>query len=149
MDMIIFIGIPASGKSSFYKQNFFNSHVRVSLDLLRTRNRENRLLDFCLQTLQPLVVDNTCVTASERQKYIRLAKAHSFRVRGFYFQSRTADCLARNAQRRAPEQIPEKGVVAKAKQMQLPSLAEGFDELQYVQLVPPGFVVSPWQTENL
>ena len=34
MEAIIFTGIQATGKSTFYKQNFFNSHVRISLDLL-------------------------------------------------------------------------------------------------------------------
>jgi len=42
MQIIIFIGIPASGKSSFYKELFFNSHIRISMDLLNTRNKEGK-----------------------------------------------------------------------------------------------------------
>lgn len=34
MEGILFIGIQASGKSTFYKERFFNSHLRISLDLL-------------------------------------------------------------------------------------------------------------------
>ena len=36
MEAIIFVGLPGSGKSSFYKERFFDSHVRISLDLLKT-----------------------------------------------------------------------------------------------------------------
>ncbi|MEN3294973.1 MAG: hypothetical protein V7642_4226, partial [Burkholderiales bacterium] len=41
MEMLLFIGIQASGKSTFYKERFFDTHVRISMDLLRTRNRES------------------------------------------------------------------------------------------------------------
>lgn len=40
MQALIFCGIQASGKSTFYCQRLLNSHVRISLDLLRTRHRE-------------------------------------------------------------------------------------------------------------
>jgi len=49
MEGIIFIGIQASGKSTFYKERFFNTHVRISLDLLNTRNKENHFFDKCFQ----------------------------------------------------------------------------------------------------
>ena len=35
-EIVIFVGIPASGKTSFYKERFFPSHVYVSQDQLRT-----------------------------------------------------------------------------------------------------------------
>ncbi|MBN1315005.1 MAG: hypothetical protein JXA42_06040 [Anaerolineales bacterium] len=38
MQAVIFIGIQATGKSTFFKERFFNTHVRISLDLLKTRN---------------------------------------------------------------------------------------------------------------
>ncbi len=50
MEMIIFTGIPASGKSSFYKELFFNSHLRISMDLLNTRNKE---INCCSMPLKP------------------------------------------------------------------------------------------------
>ncbi|MDL2321544.1 ATP-binding protein, partial [Desulfosarcina sp. OttesenSCG-928-B08] len=66
MEAIIFCGIQASGKSTFYLERFFKTHVRISLDLLRTRNRENRFLSLCLETGQHFVVDNTNPTRSDR-----------------------------------------------------------------------------------
>jgi predicted kinase len=71
MEMILFIGMQASGKSTFYKERFFDSHVRISMDLLRTRNRERIFIQTCLSTQQRLVVDNTNPTRAERARYRR------------------------------------------------------------------------------
>ena len=70
MEAVILIGIQGAGKSTFYRERFFDTHVRVSLDMLKTRHRERALLEACLATGQPLVVDNTNVTAAERARYI-------------------------------------------------------------------------------
>ena len=42
MEAVVFAGLQASEKSSFFKERFFSTHVRISLDLLKTRNREER-----------------------------------------------------------------------------------------------------------
>ena len=75
MEAIIFTGLQASGKSTFFQQRFFNTHVRINLDMLRSRNREKQLMQVCIQTQQPFVVDNTNPTREDRHKYIEAAKA--------------------------------------------------------------------------
>ena len=40
---IVFIGIQASGKSTFYREQF-SRLVHINLDTLHTRNKENELL---------------------------------------------------------------------------------------------------------
>jgi len=74
MEAIIFTGLQGSGKSSFFKERFFSTHVRISLDLLKTRHREQRLLTTCLDIFQPFVIDNTNPTRDERLPYIHAAK---------------------------------------------------------------------------
>ncbi|AYA36817.1 ATP-binding protein [Hymenobacter oligotrophus] len=146
MQAIVFCGIQATGKSTFYKQRFFNSHVRISLDLLRTRNRERRLLQFCLETQARFVVDNTNPTAAERQVYIAAARQAGYQVVGYYFQSVPREALLRNQQRPAPEQVPAKGILGTRGRLELPTYAEGFDELYYVRIgADGGFEVRPWQ----
>lgn len=145
MEAIVFVGLQASGKSSFYKDRFFTTHVRISLDLLRTRNREQRLLAVCLETQQPFVVDNTNPTREERTRYINAAKSANYSVVGYYFQSKVGKCLARNQQR--VDRVPDIGLLATAKKLQLPTWKEGFDTLRYVQLTEVGFAVEDWKDE--
>ena len=59
MTAIILIGIPASGKSTFCKERLFDTHLRLNLDMLKTRHREKLLLQACIAAQQPFVVDNT------------------------------------------------------------------------------------------
>lgn len=133
MQAIIFCGIQGSGKSTYYKQQFFNSHIRISMDLLRTRNREKQLLDLCLRTSARFVVDNTNPTALERQRYIAPALAARYEVIGYFFLSGIQEALLRNAQRFGKEQIPEIGIRATLKKLEAPSLEEGFHRLYYVR----------------
>lgn len=145
MEAVIFVGLQASGKSSFYKERFFSTHVRISLDLLRTRNRERRLLKVCLETQQPFVIDNTNPTRQERATYIEAAEAGRFSIVGYYFRSKAGECLARNQKR--TEQVSDVGILSTAKKLQLPTLEEGFDKLKYVRLTESGFVVEEWKHE--
>jgi predicted kinase len=145
MEAVIFVGVQASGKSSFYKERFFRTHVRLSLDMLRTRHRERVLLQACLDAKQPFVVDNTNPRPADRARYVAPARAAGFRVVGYYFQSAVADAIRRNQERPEPECIPVKGLVGTYKALQLPTLAEGFDALYYVTLTPDyGFSVQDW-----
>lgn len=147
MEAVIFTGIPGCGKSSFYRERFFTTHVRVSLDLLKTRHRERQFLQVCLQTGQRFVVDNTNVTAHERAGYLALAREHRFATVGYYFESKIADCLERNASRNDVDRVPDVAVLDSAKRLELPNLDEGFDRLFYVRTSAAGFVVENWRDD--
>jgi predicted kinase len=145
---VIFVGIQGAGKSTFYWRRFFDSHLRINLDMLRTRHRERRFLQTCVETGQPFVVDNTNPTRAERAVYIQAAKGACFRVIGYYFQSRVEDCKRRNEQRPFDKQVPFRGILGTVGRMELPSLDEGFDELHYVSIDEAGgFVVEEWKDE--
>jgi len=149
VEAVIFVGLQAAGKSSFYRERFFDSHLRLSLDLVRTRNRERRLLQVCVETGLRFVVDNTNPTRAERQVYIRPAKEAGFRVIGYYFRSRVEECTRRNEQRPAARQVPLRGLLGTADRMELPSVGEGFDELHYVWIDDNnGFVIEEWRDED-
>jgi len=146
MEAVILIGIQGSGKSTFYRERFFDTHLRISLDLLRTRHREKILLRACLEGKQSFVVDNTNVTLADRQRYLVPAKESGFIVTGYYFSSRLDEALARNRQRTGKQRIPDRGVAGTYKRLELPSPDEGFDRLYYVRIVESGqFVVEEWE----
>lgn len=147
IEAVLFIGVPGSGKTSFFKERFFATHVRISLDLLKTRHRERRFLETCLATEQRFVIDNTSPTRSERSQYIAPASARRFEVVGYYFKSKVEDCLKRNAARPESERVPEVAIFAAAKRMELPTLDEGFDRLVYVRLEDGRFVIEEWRDE--
>jgi predicted kinase len=148
VEAAIFIGLQGAGKSTFYRQRFFATHMRINLDMLKTRHRERRFLQMCIETRQQFVVDNTNPTRAERQVYIEVAKQAGFHVIGYYFQSKVEDCKRRNAQRPLEQQIPLKGILEAAGRMQIPSKEEGFDELYYVKIDEANrFVVEEWKDE--
>jgi predicted kinase len=148
MQAIIFVGIQASGKSTFYSHRFANTHLRINLDMLKTRHREKRLIETCLEIGQPLVVDNTNPTPVDRQRYIEIAKNHKFQVIGYYFESKIASSIERNQNRTPEQQVPEKGIRGTHARLVIPGYGEGFDKLYYVGLLPNmEFAVEEWNHE--
>jgi predicted kinase len=145
---IIFTGIPASGKSSFFKERFFDTHIRINLDMLKTRHREKLMVQACIAAKQPFVVDNTNATAAEREQFITPAREAGFKVIGYYFSSKVQDALERNCKREGKARIPDKGVTGTAGRLELPVLIEGFDELWYVRMGGNGgFIIEEWNDE--
>jgi predicted kinase len=148
MESIIFVGLQATGKSTFYKENFFKTHIRINLDMLKTRNRENILLEACIKAKQPFVIDNTNPTVIDRKKYIDIAKAADFKVVGYYFQSNINDAVLRNEERAGKEHISLAGIRSTYARLQIPNRKEGFDELYYVRIDRENkFVVEEWKDE--
>lgn len=150
MEAIIFCGIQATGKTTFYAQRFLQTHVRISMDLLRTRHREGVFLRACFDTQARFVVDNTNPSRAERAVYIEPAKARKYRVVGYFFESSLHEAIQRNAQRTGREKIPEVGLRAAAKRLEVPAWDEGFDELYRVRMDGTGsFAVEPVLPEVL
>jgi len=148
VEAVIFIGLQGAGKSTFYKERYFDTHLRINLDMLNTRHRERRLLQACVETSQAFVVDNTNPTRAERAIYIQGAKEAGFRIIGYYFQSKVEECKRRNEQRPDDRQVPLRGILGTAGRMERPALDEGFDELHYVRIDEAGgFVIEEWKDE--
>lgn len=147
-EAVLLIGLQGSGKSTFYRERFFATHVRINLDMLRTRHRETLLIDACLAGDTPFVVDNTNPTIAARARYLTRAHAAGFRCTGYYFDVPLALCLARNAARPPGERVPPVGLYGTRKHLQLPTLAEGFDMLYRVSIDDDGaLVASAWANE--
>jgi predicted kinase len=145
-EAILFVGVQGSGKTSFYCERFFNTHVRINLDMLRTRQREQALVAACLAAKQPFVVDNTNPLPSDRARYIGQARRAGFRVVAYYFKTPLRDALQRNNQRSGKQKVPPAAVAAAFRKLQAPSLDEGFDAIHLVTISANGdFVVTEYR----
>jgi predicted kinase len=135
-EAVIFIGVQASGKTSFYRQRLFETHVRISLDMLRTRQREQALLTACLESKQSFVIDNTNPLPADRARYIERSRAAGFRVVAYFFLTSLQDAIRRNRQRTGKQQVPVPAIAGTLRKLQAPSMEEGFDSLYTIAVGP-------------
>ena len=143
-EMAIMIGIQASGKSAFCKE-YLSAYDRINLDTLHTRNKENLAIDEALRLKKNMVIDNTNPTVEDRKKYVLKAKENGYRVTGYFMQSRLQECIERNELREGKEKVPEKAIAATSNKLEMPSYAEGFDELYFVSITDTGMSVEKWR----
>lgn len=152
-ELVILIGLQASGKTTFFHQRFELTHVHVSKDRFpNARNRDRRQVRDIVEALElprSVVVDNTNATREARARLIDLARQQGAAVVGYYFESVVEACKTRNDARDGRARIPVVGLYATAKILERPTRAEGFDALHYVRIVEGTFVVEPWVEEEL
>ena len=148
MQLVLFVGVQGSGKSTFYRERFAETHLRLNLDMLRTRHRESILFQACLAAKQPVVIDNTNPSREERARYIGPAREARFEVAGYYFRSSFAEASARNANRPAEKRVPDLGLLGTLGRLERPRCDEGFDRLFYARIDEAGgFVVDEWRDD--
>jgi hypothetical protein len=144
----VLCGVQGSGKTTLYRDRFLATHVRVSMDLLRTRPREAAFVSLCLETRQPFVVDNTNPTVADRARYVAPAREAGFRVIGYLVEVDAAVAAARNAARAGRARIPDSGLRGTAARFIRPAPEEGFDELWHATAGPDGWRIEPLLTSG-
>lgn len=149
-ELVLLIGLQASGKTSFYRARFAGTHVHVSKDLLRNNRRPERrqqaLIRAALGEGRSVVVDNTNPTRADRAALIGLAREYNARVVGYYFASEVQACLDRNRERTGKAAVPDVAIYTTIKRLERPAAEEGFDALYFVRLAANGgFDIEDWQ----
>jgi predicted kinase len=149
MELIILMGLQASGKSTFYRLHFATTHAHVSKDLFRNNKRPGKrqmyLIEEALKAGQSVVVDNTNPTPEVREPLIRLAHAYGAEVIGYYFESETRSSIERNQTRSGKARVPDVAIYVTSKKLVRPTYAEGFDKLYDVRIADKsGFEVHEW-----
>ena len=133
---MILIGLPASGKTTFYRERFAASHELVSKDAMRhnrqPQRRQEELIDTSLAAGRSVVVDNTNPTAADRAAIIGVARRHGAEVAGYFFPTQAADALRRNRAREGRHRVPAVAIFATRKRLERPTFEEGFDRLYTV-----------------
>ena len=156
MELIILIGLQASGKSTFYRTRFADTHAHVSKDLLNSSKSQNKnqkqaeRIELAFQEQRPVVVDNTNVTVQDRQLLIDIGRSYDATIIGYYFEPDVSGSRTRNRQREGKAQVPEQAIFITAHKLESPSYAEGFDTLYYVRTGKDSTNENPvWEIEKI
>jgi predicted kinase len=143
--VILAIGLPGSGKSSWFKRNKITP---LSSDLLRALlfddPNEQRFQDLVFSNLRSMLkarliarrptnyLDATNLTPHERQGWIKLAKDYGYEVQAVFFDVPVEVCLERNQKR---ERVVAEDVMRRmAGKLKAPAFEEGFGKITVVRV---------------
>ncbi|MBZ5546889.1 MAG: AAA family ATPase [Acidobacteriia bacterium] len=143
--VVLAIGLPGSGKSSWFKRHDIRP---LSSDLLRELlfddAEEQRFQDLVFSNLRSMLkarliarrpmsyVDATNLTPHDRQSWIKLAKDYGYDVQGVFFDVPLEVCLERHHRR---NRVVSEDVMRKmAAKLKPPTFEEGFSKLTVVRV---------------
>jgi predicted kinase len=138
MEVVILIGLPASGKSTFYRGRFAATHDHVSKDRMgnaaRPQVRQQQLIAASLSAGRSVVVDNTNPSRAVRAAIVGLARQHGVPAIAYYFETAAGDALRRNRRREGRDRVPDVAIFTVRKRLEPPDASEGFDRIYLVKL---------------
>jgi len=137
MRLVVLVGLPASGKSTWLQDNrlfaLSSDSVRELLIADVTDQSNNRLVFRTLRQLaaaraqagaEATYIDSTALTPWERRCWIRFAELHDCTAEALFFDVPLAECKRRHALR--ARVVPEHVMDRMAARLVPPSVAEGF-----------------------
>jgi predicted kinase len=143
--VVLTIGLPGSGKSTWYKRRGITP---LSSDLLRTilfdNITEQRYQHLVFSTLRSLLrarliakmpwnyVDATNLSPQERKQWIKMAKGFGYEVQAVFFDVPAEVCMDRN--RRRERVVPEEIMRRMASKLKPPTFNEGFSKIVVVRV---------------
>ncbi len=143
--VVLAIGLPGSGKSSWFKRH---NVTPLSSDMMRTLLfddvREQRYQDLVFSNLRSMLkarliakrpmnyVDATNLTPKERQHWIKLAKDYNYEVHAVFFDVPLEVCNERHQRR--DRVVPEDVMRRMAAKLKPPTFEEGFAKITVVRV---------------
>ncbi|WP_308406664.1 ATP-binding protein [Streptomyces sp. AC555_RSS877] len=131
-EVVVLVGLQASGKTTFYERCLKGRFALVSKDLFprgarRKQDRQMRLVEEALAAGLSVAVDNTNPSPEDWRPLVDAGHARGATVTAYWFPPDLAESLRRNAARMGRARVPEIGVLATMKRLRRPSRDEGFD----------------------
>jgi bifunctional polynucleotide phosphatase/kinase len=141
-ELVIFVGFPASGKSTFAKKYLIpKGYVHVNQDTLKSKDKCLSATKKALEEGKSVVVDNTNPSAAVRAEYMKLAKSKKITARCFWFNASYE--LANHMNKFREEQtngshkaVPTIGYNMYKSKFEEPTKEEGFVEVKKINFVP-------------
>lgn len=137
-EIILFVGYPASGKSTFY-ENYLKplNYTHINQDELKTLSKCLTLTKKYIKEKKSICIDNTNASKDTRQKYIQLCKDNNIPIRCIYFNVdiNTAKFLNLYRANTSNKNIPEISYNVYKKNFTEPSIVEGFSEVIKTDLI--------------
>ena len=143
MQLIITVGLPGSGKSSYLARLGVNAISSDEIRRLIADDPHDQTMNGRIFTViryltyqriragRPITyVDATHLTPWEREPYVKLARRCGCKLQALFFDVPIDICIARNQARERV--VPEEAIRKMAQQMIPPSLEEGFAEITYL-----------------
>lgn len=143
--VVLAIGLPGSGKSSWFKRHSIRP---LSSDLLRELlfddAQEQRFQELVFSNLRSMLkarliarrpmnyVDATNLTSHDRHSWIKLSKDYGYDVQGLFFDVPVEVCMERN-QRRS-RMVAEDVMRKMAAKLNPPTFDEGFSKITVVRV---------------
>lgn len=137
LDLIIFVGFPGSGKSTFISKNLIqNNYNVISQDILKTKSKCLKLCEQYMHDKKKIVIDNTNPSIEVRKEYIELAKKYNYNVRCFHMNTNENharhNCMYRYLYQNK-SQIPGLVFNIFKKKYEKPSIKEGYYEVLNIE----------------
>jgi len=147
VELAILVGLPGSGKTSFYRARLAATHALVSKDLLgRAADKGRRQLELVQRELRAgrsVAVDNTNPRATDRAPLVAAGRQAGARVVAYALDTPVGEALARNRGREGPARVPAVAVFVAAKRLEPPTRGEGFHAVFRVRAQGGAFEVAP------
>jgi bifunctional polynucleotide phosphatase/kinase len=83
-ELVVFVGMPGSGKSSYYK-TYLQDHIHIEQDKLGNRSKVLKELNKALETGNSIVIDSTNPSQENRYEYYDLALKYNYIIKVLYF----------------------------------------------------------------
>jgi bifunctional polynucleotide phosphatase/kinase len=145
LEMIIFVGGPGAGKSTFW-QTHLKDYVRVNNDTLKTKEKCMKVARETLKSGKSCVIDNTNPDRETRKRYTSIAEELKVPCRCFFFDFEKQICMHNNKQRKINEhrkhlskKVGDVIIHTFYKKLEKPITDEGFTEVKTVKFVPGPF----------
>lgn len=142
-EVIVAVGFPASGKSTFFHTHVIpKGYAYINRDTLGSWQSCVTACERALKEGRSVAIDNTNPDPESRKRYVDVAKAAGVSCRCFYFSASLEQAKHNN---RFREMAPSDSKHAKVNDMVFysykkhfvaPALSEGFSEILHIHFVP-------------